>query len=184
MTIPNALTLLRLCLIPLIVVLIQDRNFSLAFAVFLLAGLTDAVDGFIARRFNMQSAVGAYLDASPTNPSLPRASSRFSQRGLALLAGRAGDLPRPDDRRRSGHRLASRQPDSDRALARLEVQHRRTDRRGGLHARRRELLVAAPGAHQIVYLVVALLTVVSVGAYFVKWFRHIGRVTQGSGPAR
>jgi cardiolipin synthase (CMP-forming) len=62
MTIPNALTLLRFCLIPLTVVLIQEREFHIAFLVFAIAGLTDALDGFIARRFNQQSELGAYLD--------------------------------------------------------------------------------------------------------------------------
>lgn len=63
MTIPNALTLLRLCLIPLIVVLIYERRFEIAFYAFALAGLTDALDGYLARRLGQQSEIGAYLDA-------------------------------------------------------------------------------------------------------------------------
>lgn len=62
MTLPNIITLFRLLLVPVIVVLIQQQNWPLAFLVFLSAGLSDALDGFLARRFHLQSELGAYLD--------------------------------------------------------------------------------------------------------------------------
>lgn len=62
-TIPNLLSILRLCLIPLIIWLYRVKeNSLLTTAVLLLSGLTDMVDGYIARRFNMISDVGKVLD--------------------------------------------------------------------------------------------------------------------------
>lgn len=62
MTIPNLITVARLLMVPLIVVMIGAGHWAAAFAIFLLAGVSDAVDGFIARRWGMQSELGAYLD--------------------------------------------------------------------------------------------------------------------------
>jgi cardiolipin synthase (CMP-forming) len=60
--IPNILTLARLCLVPVIIVMITSHAWLGAFAVFVIAGITDAVDGFIARQFNQRTELGAYLD--------------------------------------------------------------------------------------------------------------------------
>jgi cardiolipin synthase len=59
---PNIITVLRLFLVPVIVWMIVANELSAAFVVFLLAGLTDAIDGFLARRFGWQTELGAYLD--------------------------------------------------------------------------------------------------------------------------
>lgn len=61
-TIPNLLSLIRLLMIPAIVVIYQNGNYLRAAAVVALSGLTDVVDGFIARRFNMVSDLGKALD--------------------------------------------------------------------------------------------------------------------------
>lgn len=62
LTIPNFLSLFRVCLIPLIVWLyVEGRSFG-AGCVLLLSGLTDIADGFIARRFHMVSDLGKVLD--------------------------------------------------------------------------------------------------------------------------
>ncbi len=62
-TIPNLLSLFRLLLIPLIVWLFSVKeNTLLAIAVILLSGLTDIVDGYVARHFNMVSDIGKILD--------------------------------------------------------------------------------------------------------------------------
>ena len=63
MTIANALTLLRLCLIPLIVVMIHEGRFMLATIIFIIAGITDALDGYLARKLDQRTEIGAYLDA-------------------------------------------------------------------------------------------------------------------------
>lgn len=62
LTIPNLLSILRMGLIPWFVVAVLDGRSSQAFWVFVVAGITDALDGFIARFWKQQSVLGAYLD--------------------------------------------------------------------------------------------------------------------------
>ena len=62
MTIPNLITILRFLLVPAVVLAMLNMRWDWAFAGFLVAGISDGVDGFIARRFNQQSELGAYLD--------------------------------------------------------------------------------------------------------------------------
>jgi cardiolipin synthase len=62
LTIPNLLSLLRMGLIPLFIIAVLQGQSIKALLIFLIAGLTDAMDGFIARFFNQQSPLGAYLD--------------------------------------------------------------------------------------------------------------------------
>ena len=62
MNIPNIITLGRIMLVPIIVWAIVSSQMEVAFAVFLIAGISDAVDGFLAKRFNMTSELGALLD--------------------------------------------------------------------------------------------------------------------------
>ena len=61
-TIPNILSLIRLASIPLFVWLSVKGHFAAAFFFFVGAALTDALDGWIARRFNQRSRLGTYLD--------------------------------------------------------------------------------------------------------------------------
>ncbi len=60
--IPNALSVLRIVLIPVFMTLYLLHFDIWAFAVLLVSGLTDAVDGFVARRFNMITDCGKLLD--------------------------------------------------------------------------------------------------------------------------
>jgi cardiolipin synthase (CMP-forming) len=61
-SIPNIITLGRILLVPVIVWAIASSQMEIAFAVFVIAGVSDAVDGFLAKRFNMASELGALLD--------------------------------------------------------------------------------------------------------------------------
>ena len=61
-TLPNFITLVRLAALPFFLVCISDGRFDIALAIFVAAGLSDGVDGFLARRLDMKSALGAYLD--------------------------------------------------------------------------------------------------------------------------
>lgn len=61
-SLPNIVSFARLLSVPLAVWLMLDDEMLLAFWVFMLAGLSDAVDGFIAKRFNLRTELGAYLD--------------------------------------------------------------------------------------------------------------------------
>ena len=62
MSIPNIITLGRILLVPFIVWAIASDQMAIAFAIFIVAGVSDAVDGFLAKRFNMASELGALLD--------------------------------------------------------------------------------------------------------------------------
>ena len=62
MTIPNLITILRFLLVPAVVLAMLNMRWDWAFAGFLVAGISDGVDGFIARRYNQHSELGAYLD--------------------------------------------------------------------------------------------------------------------------
>ena len=59
---PNFITLARMLMTPLAVMMIISQRFLPAFLIFILAGVSDAVDGFIAKRFDLRSELGAYLD--------------------------------------------------------------------------------------------------------------------------
>lgn len=60
--IPNALTIVRFLLIPFILFYIFTGNYILAFIFFTISGITDVVDGFIARKFNLISNFGKLMD--------------------------------------------------------------------------------------------------------------------------
>jgi cardiolipin synthase len=62
MTIPNLISIVRLFLVPLTIYLLVSDKPDWAFVAFVTAGISDGVDGFLARQFNMGSALGAYLD--------------------------------------------------------------------------------------------------------------------------
>ena len=62
LTTPNLVTLLRLLLAPFVAADILNGNYRRAIALFFLAGLTDVIDGLLARRMGESSRVGAYLD--------------------------------------------------------------------------------------------------------------------------
>ena len=62
MSIPNIITLGRILLVPVIIWAIASNQMQIAFAIFVIAGVSDAVDGFLAKRFNMASELGALLD--------------------------------------------------------------------------------------------------------------------------
>ncbi|HEX3029343.1 MAG TPA: CDP-diacylglycerol--glycerol-3-phosphate 3-phosphatidyltransferase [Clostridia bacterium] len=62
MNIPNILTILRFLLVPVFGYYMYDEKYLIAIVLFLVAGLTDVLDGYIARRFNMITAWGKLAD--------------------------------------------------------------------------------------------------------------------------
>jgi cardiolipin synthase len=62
LTIPNLLTFLRMALIPAFAILLFYGHSGWALLIFFVAGATDGIDGFVARRFNQQSELGTILD--------------------------------------------------------------------------------------------------------------------------
>ncbi|MBN1106835.1 MAG: CDP-alcohol phosphatidyltransferase family protein, partial [Deltaproteobacteria bacterium] len=84
MTVPNLITTIRIILTPVFVIyLIQDAFFS-ALIVFILCGISDGVDGLVARLFNQKSRLGTYMD--------PLADKIILATGIVVLAVR-GFLP-------------------------------------------------------------------------------------------
>ncbi|MGE3782278.1 MAG: CDP-alcohol phosphatidyltransferase family protein [Alphaproteobacteria bacterium] len=62
LNLPNAITLARLASVPVVIGLVLGGRYAAAFWVFIGAGVSDAVDGYIAKRFDRRTPVGAVLD--------------------------------------------------------------------------------------------------------------------------
>lgn len=62
MTVPNLLTVARILLTPVLVILLLENRLTAALVVFVAAGLTDVLDGLIARLYRQDSKLGAFLD--------------------------------------------------------------------------------------------------------------------------
>ncbi len=61
-TVPNQLTFLRLGFLPFFIISIHYHRYGIALAILIVAGLTDGLDGLLARSLNQKTALGAYLD--------------------------------------------------------------------------------------------------------------------------
>ena len=83
-SIPNLISTLRILLVPPVVWSMLDQRWSLALPLFLVAGLSDGLDGFLARRYHWTSRLGAILD--PIGDKLLMVSSY-------LVLGWQGALP-------------------------------------------------------------------------------------------
>src|SRR5579863_6763046 len=75
LTVPNQLTFLRLAFLPLFIIAIQYDRYSWALGILVAGGLSDALDGWLARELNQKTALGAYLD--PIADKLLMSSSYF-----------------------------------------------------------------------------------------------------------
>jgi cardiolipin synthase len=84
LNLPNLITVGRIFLVPFIVWAITVGQFQLAFWLFVAAGLSDAVDGFLAKRLEAKSEFGAYLD--------PLADKALLM-SIYVTLGIAGQLP-------------------------------------------------------------------------------------------
>jgi cardiolipin synthase len=62
MNIPNFLSLLRIILVPILVIFLIQESYAKALIIFVIAGLTDALDGAVARLLNKQTKLGSFLD--------------------------------------------------------------------------------------------------------------------------
>eukprot|EP01037_Dinobryon_pediforme_P006289 gene6289-6361_t len=85
-SLPNIITVTRLFLVPLIIALISVGLWQYAFLLFVIAGISDAVDGFLARQFNLRSELGAYLDALADKVLLTSIYVTFAIIGVAPIA--------------------------------------------------------------------------------------------------
>jgi cardiolipin synthase (CMP-forming) len=62
MNIPNLITIARVLMVPVAIWAMISAKYDLAFAIFVVAGISDGVDGYLARRLQMKTELGAYLD--------------------------------------------------------------------------------------------------------------------------
>lgn len=62
LTFPNQLTLLRMTFLPFIVIKLVDGRYGVALILFVLAGMSDGLDGVLARALKQQTVLGQYLD--------------------------------------------------------------------------------------------------------------------------
>ena len=184
-TIPNIITLLRFFLVPGIVFALMTQRMEWAFACFLLAGISDGVDGFIARQFNQRSRLGAYLD--PMADKLLLVS-------VFVVLGYMGELPLwlviaavSRDALIIGAVIMSTIMGHPVEMRPLFVSKANTAIQIGLAAVvLGELAFATSLAFvrpALIYLS-GLLTVASAGAYLVGWLRHMSGYGKSDVPHR
>jgi cardiolipin synthase len=81
---PNQLTLLRLVFVPFIIINVLDGRWHVALTLFVLAALSDGLDGLLARKLNQTSVLGQYLDPI---------ADKFLLSSLFLVLSCAGQIP-------------------------------------------------------------------------------------------
>jgi cardiolipin synthase len=175
MTIANALTLLRLCLIPLIVVMIHEQRFMLATVIFIIAGITDALDGYLARKLDQRTEIGAYLDALADKSLI--AACFIALVSVQLVPFWLVVLVIFRDLMIVGAVAIAWLMHNPIAIEPLPVSKANTAAQIVALATTlgvKGFMIPVPDfAIQTLYAIVAALTVASVAAYFARWFAHM-----------
>jgi cardiolipin synthase (CMP-forming) len=185
LTLPNFITIARLIGVPLIVWLIIADRFLAATFLFILAGLSDAADGFIAKRFGATSELGAYLDPVADKALLVSVFVTLGLNGalpawlIVLVVSR--------DLFIIGALLLAYILSNPMAVHPLWVSKVNTVAQIVLIALilgERSGVAAFGPLVELVVIAVAVLTVASAGAYLVEWVRHMaggpGEIGPGS----
>jgi cardiolipin synthase len=173
-TVPNFITIARLLSVPLIIWLMIADRFVDATVLFIIAGISDAADGFIAKRFGAASELGAYLDPIADKALLVSVFVTLGFKGvlpawLIVLAVSRDILI-------IGGLLLSYMLSNPMAVRPLWVSKANTTAQIILIA-----LVLGDRSGATIFqpflaatvLAVAALTVVSAAAYLVEWVRHM-----------
>ena len=177
MNIPNIITLGRIILVPVIIWAIASNQMEIAFAIFVIAGVSDAVDGFLAKRFNMTSELGALLDPLADKALLV---------SIYVALGIWGAMPRwivilvvSRDIMIVAAVIVSWLFEKPVAMKPLMVSKLNTVAQVGLAA----LVLAslafgfAPTPYDIILMgLVTVFTLVSVSLYLVEWVRHMSTI--------
>jgi cardiolipin synthase (CMP-forming) len=175
-TIPNLITIARLIAVPVLVLLLLDKNHAAAFALFVLAGVSDAIDGIIARYVPGQASdLGAYLDPIADKALLV---------SIFITLGIIGDIPAwlvitvvSRDLLIVGGVILAWMLSNPVTIDPLRISKATTAAQIIFVA-----VVLAdfglgwriPGAAWMLALVVAALTTGSAAAYVIAWVRHMG----------
>ncbi len=174
MTIPNIITILRLLSVPLLIVAITQASYTFAFLLFLAAGISDAVDGFIARRWNMRTELGAYIDPLADKALLVSIYVTLSLTGI--LPGWLAVLVVSRDVMIVAGILVARLMDRPIPIRPLFVSKMTTAGQIAFAALLLGLLATGYGHIRAIdwgTVAVALLTLVSATGYLVRWLRHM-----------
>ena len=177
MTLPNVISLARLLSVPLIVWLLLSGYFQVAFWLFVGASISDGVDGFIAKRFDRASVLGAYLD--PIADKMLLVSIYITLGQMEILPLWLVILVVSRDILIVGAVILSFAMDNPVQMAPLMVSKINTLAQIGLAA-----LVLCERAYDWsggvadlgLVLIVAVSTVLSGGAYLIGWFKSMGGV--------
>lgn len=183
MSIPNLITLGRILLVPVVVWAIASNQMEIAFAVFVIAGISDAVDGFLAKRFNMASDLGALLDPVADKALLV---------SIYVSLGIWGAVPRwlvilvvSRDIMIVGAVIVSWLFGKPIPMKPLMVSKLNTVAQVAFAA----LILAALGfgfrssPYDLILMgFVTILTLASVSLYLVEWMRHMSTIETGAGP--
>jgi cardiolipin synthase len=180
LSIPNLITLGRILLVPIVVWAIASGTLWLAFVLFLVAGASDAVDGFVAKRFGMITVLGSYLD--------PLADKALIV-SIYITLGINGEIPRwlvilvvSRDIMIVGGVVLSWLVGSPLKMSPLVVSKLNTVAQIAFAC----VVLGSLGFHldvapldTILMLLVAALTLASVAAYLMEWIRHMNSATAG-----
>ena len=85
MTVASIVTIIRILLIPVVMIAAKTATFTgdtIALAIFILASITDGLDGYIARHYNQISTLGIFLDPLADKLLVTAAILLFVQRGV------------------------------------------------------------------------------------------------------
>jgi cardiolipin synthase (CMP-forming) len=180
LNIPNLITLGRIILVPVVVWAITSGEMLPAFALFLAAGISDAVDGFLAKRFHMASELGAYLD--------PLADKALIV-SIYVALGIAGALPLSlvilvvsrDIMIISGFMLAwlVGRPMAVRPLPVSKANTVAQIFLATLVLAERGFEFSVPVVASIAIVLVVVLTLLSIAFYLAEWFRHMNSFGSG-----
>jgi cardiolipin synthase len=180
LSIPNLITLGRILLVPVVVWAIASGEMLFAFLLFLAAGISDAVDGYLAKRFGMTSELGAYLD--PLADKVLIVSIYVALGITGAIPGWLVILVVSRDLMIVGAVLLSWLVGSPVAMKPLTVSKLNT----AAQILFAVLVLASLGlgfdagiALPAGMAVVAVLTLLSVGFYVAEWIRHMGSVESG-----
>lgn len=174
-SLPNLITIGRLLLVPVIVSMIVDHDWLNAFLVFLLAGVSDAADGWLAKTFDLRTELGAFLDPLADKALLV---SIYVALGVSLaIPPSLTILVVSRDLMIIGGVITSWLLDNPLEIRPLFVSKVNTTVQIAFAAT--VLAAKAFGLSTAVWFpagiwIVAALTLASAGAYLLSWIRHMG----------
>jgi cardiolipin synthase (CMP-forming) len=174
MTIPNLITIGRLIIVPLVIVMIGQGRWAAAFILFAVAGISDAIDGFIARRFDMRSEFGAYMDPFADKALLVSIYVTLSVVGV-VPAWLAIIVVSRDVMIVSAIILSwvMARPVEIKPLAVSKINTAAQIAFAAFVLSTKAFALDLPGFGEVAMLAVAVLTAASAGAYLAGWLRHM-----------